>query len=198
MAPESGTKASLGDPSLLGRNDAVRRIFDQHYKSLLSFLRGRLGRYNEASDLAQEAYLRVCRQQDLDKLQENERSYLFRIAINLLKDRHRRRATRKSATPLVFEQMLQPTAIDEETPQRLLEYKGTLSIVKQTLLAMDPKLRRVFLMRRLRQTSYREIAEEIGVSERTVERYMRRALKLLKEELLKRATAPERRGGSPR
>ncbi|MCP3960655.1 MAG: sigma-70 family RNA polymerase sigma factor [bacterium] len=195
LVSDSSPEMSLSDDALLGRNLVVGRIFARHYEALLRYLRRKLDSQDEASDLAQEAYLRLCRQRDLDKLEEGERSYLFKVATNLLRDRYRRRATRNGARHLVFEQVVQPRAVEEDTPQDLLEYKQTLALVKTALLEMDPKLRRVFLMRRLRRTPYREIAERLGVSERTVERYMHGALRLLKQELVTAAPAPRLSGG---
>ncbi len=198
VASKSSSEMSLSDDGLLGRNLVVRQIFDRHYEALLRYLRRRLDGQDEASDLAQEAYLRLCRQQDLEKLQGRERSYLFKVATNLLRDRHRRRVIRKSAQQVALEKALRPVAVDEESPQRLLEHKQTLAVIKKTLLTMDPKLRRVFLMRRLRLTSYREIAGKLGVSERTVERHMHAALRLLKEELSRRVPSPGLNGGASR
>lgn len=188
MASESSSQISLGDDALLGRNLVVRRIFTLHYESLFRFLWGRLGSRDEASDVAQEAYLRLCRQQDLDKLQGKERSYLFKVATNLLKDRHRRRVIRKDSRDRIIEDTVErSTAL--ETPQHRLEYKQTMASIRKALLAMDPKLRQVFLMRRFHQTPYCEIADTLGVSERTVERRMSQALCLLKNELMSQASS---------
>ncbi len=190
VASESNSEMSLSDDALLGRNLVVRRIFARHHDALFRFLRGRSSSPDEASELAQEAYLRLCRQRDLDKLEGRERSYLFKVANNLLRDRHRRRVIRNGSRSADVEDGFGLVNVDQETPQRRLEYKQTLAVVKKALLAMDPKLRQVFLLRRLQRTPYREIADRLGVSERTVERHMHRALRLLKEELLSQAPSP--------
>lgn len=175
--------SALGNDATEQRNLFVQRIFTQYHEALFRFLRARLGNETEASDVAQDAYVRLCRQRDLERLRGRERSYLFTIASNLLKDRHRRRTS--SAETIVFEEAIRPDFAEEETPQSRLEDKQKVAGVKRAVLTMDPKLRQIFLMRRVRQTPYREIANRLGVSERTVERRMRKALKHLKDELLR-------------
>lgn len=175
------SNTTLSDDGTARRNLFVQHMFARHHEALFRFLRAKLGNETEASDVAQDAYVRLCRQRNLEKLRGRERSYLFTIASNLLKDRHRRRRT--AAEPIAFDEAIRFEAIDEETPQSLLEDKQRVAGVKRALLGMDPKLRQAFLMRRVRSISYGEIASRLGVSERTVERRMQRALKHLKEEL---------------
>lgn len=163
------------------RNLVVQHMFVRYHEALFRFLKAKLGNETEASDVAQDAYVRLCRQRDLEKLQGRERSYLFTIASNLLKDRHRRQAS--AAETVAFDEAILFETADEETPQSRLEDKQMAAGVKKALLSMNPKLRRIFLLRRVRRTSYPEIARQVGVSERTVERRMRGALKHLKEEL---------------
>ena len=51
-------------------------------------------------------------------------------------------------------------------------------LYRRTVRAMPPKTRRVFLMRRVRRMSYKEIAASLGVSVATVDYYMVKALAL--------------------
>ena len=49
-------------------------------------------------------------------------------------------------------------------------------VYRRALLALPPKTRRIFLMHRLQQMSYCEIAEHFGISNQGVEYHMMRAL----------------------
>ena len=49
-------------------------------------------------------------------------------------------------------------------------------VFRPTLLAMPPRTRRIFLMSRLRQQTYREIAQQLGITDKAVEHHISRAL----------------------
>ncbi len=215
----------------LERNLVVRQVWGKYHQALLRFLRRRSGSAELASELAQEAFVRLCGQKDLArKIGGHERAYLFRTASNLLKDYHRRRRIRSrveategeapwstvitrssiaaGSSPLAERSALavspesagltpsaRPPIAAGETPESILELKEEVVALKRALLSMNPKWRRVFLARR-QGKSYRELAQELEVCERTVERYMVHALAYLKVELRQtRAMAGSEAGG---
>lgn len=152
----------------------------------MGFLRRLLGNDAEAQDIAQESYLRLCRQDgDLEKIRGHERSYLFKAAHNLLRDRHRRRAVRSAIQVPSVELGPDEEAVDDATPATSLELKQTMVTVRRAVDGMSPEVREVFMMRRAETLTYRQIAERLGVTERTVERRMQKALSHLKEEMLR-------------
>ena len=186
LAPERGGRAL--------RNELLDRLYALHHSALLGFLRKRLGSERKAQDVAQESYLRLCRQGDLGKIAGQERAYLFTAAQNLLRDRQRRNAVRTNARQFDCNDASGGSRVDQETPLSDLEYKQTFRTVRDAVQRMRPKVRQVFLMRRLEEISNRQIAVRLGVSERTVERHMRTALRCLKEALLE----ADRRSGADR
>src|SRR5690242_21867578 len=75
---------------------AVERLFAEHNRALIRFLRTRVRSDQEARDVAQEAYVRLLQ---LDQVQTVSflRAYLFRIALNIATDRIRAEAIRYNA-----------------------------------------------------------------------------------------------------
>jgi len=92
---------------------AVKRLFQEHNRTLVSFLNARLHSEQEARDIAQEAYVRVL-QLDNHGAVSFLRSYLFRVAANLAVDRLRERAVRETPEP----QALFDALVDERVPDR--------------------------------------------------------------------------------
>lgn len=185
--------------NLRARNLVVQGLYSRHHSALMGFLRRLLGNDDaEAQDIAQESYLRLCRQDgDLEKIRGQERSYLFKAAHNLLRDRHRRSAVRSAVQ--VPSAVLGPDeeAVDGATPATSLELKQTLVTVRRAVDGMSPEVREVFMLRRSETLTYRQIAERLGIAERTVERRMHKALSHLKEEMLRAEEPLTHPGAAP-
>lgn len=140
---------------------------------LLRYFRRRVGR-DSAPDLVQEAFARMFGSGAIDRI-DNPAAYLTRIARNLLIDRARRR---KRDWPVLFSFDDDRDAVSGAEQAWGIEAADLLRLYRQAVRAMPPKTRRVFLMHRLRRLTYKQIAEEIGISVATVEYHMMRALTL--------------------
>lgn len=183
--------------NLVSRNLVVQGLYSRHHSALLGFLRRLLGNDAEAQDIAQESYLRLCRQDgDLEKIRGHERSYLFKAAHNLLRDRRRRQAVRSVVQVPSVELGPDEEAVDGATPATSLELKQTMMTVRLAVDGMSPEVREVFMLRRSETLTYRQIAQRLGIAERTVERRMHKALSHLKEEMLRAETPLTDRSGA--
>lgn len=72
---------------------------------------------------------------------------------------------------------------DEPSQERLVSAQQELQIVRQAILGMSPKCRKVFLLSRTHRKTYPEIAEICGISVKMVEKYVSQALAALRREL---------------
>ncbi len=149
--------------------------FDAFYRSenrrLLRFFGRRIG-WESAPDLVQDAFTRVLHSGAFERL-DNPSAYLTRTARNLLIERSRRRMREQNVMFPLDEGRDAPIA-PEQTWQ--IETTDLRRVYRQALLALPPRTRRIFLMHRLRQMTYREIAEHFGISDQGVEYHMMRAL----------------------
>ena len=148
--------------------DAVYRT---HRTSLFHFLRRKAGP-EEAPDLVQEVFARAAGSEQRHRL-VNPGGFLRRIAQNLLIDRARRHKT----TPTIFFALREESdAVTPAAQEWNLEAADLLRLYETAVDAMPPKTRRVFLMHRVDELTYREIHEELGISIATVEYHMMKAL----------------------
>src|SRR5688572_644070 len=98
MEPETlrlDNSGSVASADAKDRIALVKRLFEEHNRTLVSFLHARLHCEQEARDVAQEAYVRLL-QLDGHGAISFLRSYLFRIAENLAVDRLRERRSREA------------------------------------------------------------------------------------------------------
>ncbi len=149
--------------------------FDAFYRAenrrLLRYFGKRVG-WEAAPDLMQDAFARMLRSGAFEKL-DNPQAYLTRTARNLLIERARRRMREQSVIFPLDEGRDAPVR-PEQTWQ--IEATDLWRVYRQALRAMPRRTRRIFLMHRLRCMTYREIAEQFGISNQGVEYHMMRAL----------------------
>jgi RNA polymerase sigma-70 factor (ECF subfamily) len=157
----------LAPRSESGLDEAFRR----HGGALLSFL-GRRAGYDAAPDLMQDVFARAAGSPQRHSL-VNPGGFLRRIAQNLLKDRARRQR-RENVLLLPLHEDHDPGCAPEQ--EHALEAADLLRLYEEAVAAMPVKTRRVFLMHRVDEMSYREIHERLGISIATVEYHMMRAL----------------------
>lgn len=166
------------DPSSEGLNDRtkyVENLYKQHNESLLRYLRRLLPSDEEAVDILQETYIRLLKQESLDRLEANTQAYLYTIATNLVRDCLRKRANRHHDKHIPFDEM--EFADDRTSPGDMTAWQKSLGSLKKGLLGLPPLTRRVFILRRFEQMTYPEIAKALNVSTRTVERHIHKAIK---------------------
>lgn len=160
------------------RAEVLKRIYGENVQALRAFLRVRLSSADEVEDLVQDTWMRLARMDDLQEkisgAHGDARSYILSIAGNLIVDRARRNAVREIYARERRWDTRSEIAV--ETPESTLATAQELERAKEVILALSPKCRRAFILSRVRQMSYRQIAEEMGVSVKRVEKYISRAL----------------------
>lgn len=131
-------------------------------------------------DLMQQCYIKIWER--LDTIQDPDAALplVKTYARNLLIDEVRRRM-REDAQWM--------TVLEEETGSMINNYiseegKKQLQALDKAIDRLPDNCREVFLMHREKGMSYREIAEQLTVSVSMVEKYMSRAIRLLKNDLL--------------
>ena len=138
---------------------------------LFHYFRRRIGR-DAAPDLVQEAFTRLLRSGAFDRV-EYPRPYLARIAHNLLIERARK-IMREGGTACQFDETCDaPVAPEQERHVEAMELRRAY---RRALRPLSRKTRRIFLMHRLRGMTYRNIADELGISNKAVEKHIGRAL----------------------
>lgn len=152
-------------------NAALASLYQAHAGELHSFARRRIGR-EEAEDIVQDAYLHLLQRGTAATL-EHPRPYLFRIAANLAVD-----FARKAKVRLRYAEEHAGLACNAEAPPGPEAAAGGASELRrvEAWLAELPRLcREAFLLNRVEELSYSEIAKRLGVSVRSVDRYMAKA-----------------------
>jgi RNA polymerase sigma-70 factor (ECF subfamily) len=152
------------------RNDFLPE-FHQCRPELQAYVSRRLG-HQEADDLVQETCLRVLQYPAIETIQ-NLRAFFFKTASNLVVDRVRQDRTRSE--DLQEEANLDSISSPMPTPEAVTD--GALQLRRfQDALAELPLLcRHAFLLNRLDGLTHAQVSKRLGISKKTVERYVLRA-----------------------
>lgn len=171
-----------------GNSDFVSLIFQQYGRDLLNFLGARL-RAHDVEDVAQKAYLQLLQHPDPAAI-ENPKAYLFRTASNLMLNHVRYQKVRSDH----IEAGADPDAIVsfEPAPETALDDTRQLDRLREVLAELPALCRHAFLLHRIDGLTHAEIACRLGVSQKSVERYIIKAFDLCYSRLGR--TKPEKKG----
>ncbi len=152
-------------------------IFDNHFDAVRNYIYYRSGDAELATDIAQETFMKIWEKQvDFDN-SNNVKGLLFKIAGNLFISTYR-----KQKVITNFRLNLTPN-IEQQSPEDNIQFLELKNNYEVALGRLTEKQRAVFLMSRMDNMKYHEIATTIGISVKAVEKRMKYALSFLKNEL---------------
>ena len=153
-------------------HETIDRLFRSHHRDLITRARRVIGS-GDAEDLVQEAYLKML-ESDRGELISNACGYVSKMTCTLAIDNLRRQRTHARALAedgAWFQSPARDTHITS-APDAF----GLARDVQAALMQLPRCCRQIFFMSRILGFSHSEIAQEIGVSLRTVNRSLGRAL----------------------
>lgn len=159
---------------------SVRELIRSHHASLLTLLRRRIRVAEDAADVAQEAYIRMLKYEGARNIRFPS-SLLFRIAINVAKDRGRADGVRRVKDQCELHELEIDSGV--ASPERELSAQQELARVYEVIAELPPKCRRVFLLSRMQEMTYPQIAEHCGISVKMVEKHISHALAICTAKL---------------
>ena len=146
---------------------------ENYYRELVCFLNAKLGNRQVAEDVVHDAYVRVL-ERSSDTPIEQPRAFLYRTALNLVIDGHRRNVVRQ-VEPL--EVLDSEERFETPSPHGSFDHGQRLDLLQRALDELPPLCRESFLLRKLDGMSHPEIAERLGISRSLVEKHIVNAMK---------------------
>jgi len=150
-------------------------VYEQYKGDVKRFLQRQGLQADVASDLLHDVYYRIIRQNEPDKLSEKPRAYLYTIAINLVRDRARRR----KATPVIYDSHNEHDSemyVVELSPEKQVLVSQQLNLIKEAILDLPERSRQILVLHRFEHMNSKEISAMIGVPLRSVQRHLNEAL----------------------
>lgn len=160
--------------------DAFIAFVREQRDPLCAFLRGRGIGADDAEDIAQDCMERLIRYRTHDG--HTLRLLLYRIARNRLADRGRSPHARPHLSLAERDGSDEPASTSPD-PLRQAESGQMIALLRQALFKLPERAREVYLLNRVTGMSYAQIARHCGITAKTVEKHVARALQGLRREL---------------
>lgn len=149
-----------------------------HEQALLHYLRRCWPRGDEIHDLRQEVYVRVY--EAAGKARPHQpKSFLFATARHLMTDRQRRGRVVSIEPVGDFESL--NVLIDEVSPERRLGARQNLRRLSDAFDRLPERCRQVVWLRRVEELPQKQVAQRMGITEKTVEKQIAKGMRLLAE-----------------
>ena len=154
--------------------ERLTALFAEYHAPLVRFLARRLGDRDAAEEIAQETFVRAMKQETIT----SERSWLFAVASNLVRDEGRRTQRRQRRLELLREQG-QAEAVVEPEPTSM-ERADERDLAQRAIAMLGDRDRDALLMRE-EGLDYEEIARALDLSPGSVGTTLSRARRRLME-----------------
>ena len=161
-----------------GSSVIFESMFKEHFKDLHGYAMSILKDEATAEEMVQHVFMKLWEKKDNVDIRQSIKGYLYKAVyyecLNYLKHNKVKAAYHTHITRSSSEgQHAQDSAVLKELQQK----------IDQALAALPEQCRTIFQMSRFEDRKYRMIAEELGISVKTVEGQMGKALRILRQKL---------------
>jgi len=164
-----------------GVEDLFEQVFRSHFKSLHAYACTIMRDPMPAEEIVQNIFLKLWEKKDEITIKENISVYLYRAvhneSLNYLRHRRVRSAYQSYA-------MRQHKQTEQEKPAEKVVMKELEKKLEIALQELPEQCRTIFQLSRYEDLKYREIADKLGLSVKTIENQMGKALRLLRLKLV--------------
>ncbi|MBL4790538.1 MAG: RNA polymerase sigma factor [Kordiimonadaceae bacterium] len=159
----------------------LKKLIQSETKVLRAFFYYKTSSNEVAEDLYQELMIKLVKSEALASV-DDPKSYVFRAASNLVKDHYRRRSTERSMLEGV--QHGPQEKHNSITAERILEGQQKYNLVEQALTELPVQCVAIFRRVKIDGQKQKDVAIDLGISIRTVETNLRKALIHCQKRLL--------------
>lgn len=169
-------RSAIAQKIKAGDHRAFEKFFDEHYEPLLRFLLSKNTEREVAKDIIQKAFVYIWEHRQKIDPDKSLRSYMFQIAYSRMLNFHRdnQKFNNDKAVPE------RQTGLTPEDDARGKELEKAID---RAIDAMPEKRGTVFQLCFMEDFTYREAAEALDVTKKTVENHMGLALKDMRKSL---------------
>ena len=157
----------------------VEALFKIHYRSLCFIANNILSDKNAAEDVVQDVFMKLIAEKDNIEIKSSFKGYIFRAIVNAALN-----YSAKQKKSFVMENAALEVKIGRSPDiEKTLEQMELEELVNQAINLLPPKCKTVFILNRFENMKYKEVATYMGISVKTVENQMGKALRILRSYL---------------
>lgn len=159
-----------------GDSNAFRQLFNRYGEKLYAFAFSYLKDEGEAEEVVQEVFYKLWKNHEKLQVEKSVQSYLFTIAFNAVKKSFLRRSKDEAYKHELVDDL------DSMSDSREFErrYQTVLQKLDLFIEELPERRRQIFIARKKEGKSQKQIAEEMGISVKTIENQITEAMKYIK------------------
>ena len=168
-----------------GDEKAFNTIYKKYVKQVYNFCKLYIINDNEIEEVVQDVFVRLWESRYTIREDDNFKGLLFIITRNLVFNETRKSFNHDFYTVSIIdaiENMAEENGSYYE--EQTLEAKDLSEFIDKLISELPPQRQKIFNLSRKEQKSYREIAEIMNLSEKTVEHQISDALKYLRKHMI--------------
>lgn len=168
--------ASLKD----GSKSAFEALYNQYKKRLAGNLFKLLKSDDLTLEILQDLFLKIWDTRAQIDPEKSFKSYLFKIASNMVMDYYRRAARDK----VMRDKMIQASTELYSHIEEQLFRKENAELLQEAIDLMPPQRKRIYTLCKLEGKSYKEIEQILGINEKSINSHLFQANKFLKQHFM--------------
>jgi len=162
-----------------GDKSAYKFLFTEHYIDLCNYIYNLSKNRVLAEDLVQEVFIKLWEKRTTLNIKTSIKSYLYKASHNQFLQHIRKEKNRFDVIERSKLDLLSLVYIEDESTTNLYAEK-----LDTLINDLPPKCKTVFLKSKIENKKYKEIAQEMNISVKTVENHIGKALRILRESSL--------------
>lgn len=164
-----------------GDKTAIDSIYSAYHKRIYAFAYSYLKVKDDALDVVHEVFMKLWENRHNIEPDTKLEAFVFTITRNTVLSIFRKKASEKK----YLDNLSILTVTEDLNTLNLLDYQFLKESIDQLIENLPPKRKQVFLISRNEGLSNKDIAQRLGISEKTVEDHITKALAFLREKMNK-------------
>lgn len=161
-----------------GDEKAVESLFKSLYQRLCNYANTILNDIDESEEVVQQVFVQLWEKRETMEITTSVQSYLFRAVRNTSLNKIKHAKVRQ-----IYAEEVTAMAQQSEPATVTTFHNELQNQIHVAIESLPEQCRLVFKLSRFEELKYAEIAEQLGISIKTVENHMGKALKLMREQL---------------
>jgi len=167
---------TLADNIRKNNENAFKTLFERYYKKLVDYTFSFTGNLQEAEDIVQQTFITLWTNRKKINTTKSIKSYLYKITYNNYIDTYRKQKYKESFFDEIKERALRDRINNEED---IIEQR--ISKLKIVIESLPEKCKEILQMNKFQGLKYKEIADQLDISVKTVESHMHTAFKKIRK-----------------
>lgn len=158
---------------------AYEHLFDKYYDWLCNYIFRLSGDRNMSKDIVQDVMVRLWEKKGQITIKGSLKGYLFKSCYNQFLQQLRKEKKQLDLLNKIRLDTINDSYFEQKEDETHL--KSPQLKLEELIDKLPPRCKEIFIMNKLERRKYREIAVDMGISIKTVENQMSKALRIIRE-----------------